>query len=264
MLQTNRFVVSGWVVFLAACLGAGCAQGVSDDPAAMDESGGAPSGMAGGAAPDDVPAPAEPEPEQEAMLPAEEDPSALPPADDTALEPSASDAADCADPVMVGPNVAKTVINDPTGGTLGWLTPEVVSGDDDLSASYAGLAASNYLFARDFGLEIPDGARIRGIVVEWQRKALGPGVKDAEVLIVRNGAIGADNHARGDDWPTAANPMWGTYGLDSGAPGGDAADLWGETWSAADLNGQGFGVALSVAAGPAFVSRVRVSVSYCP
>lgn len=267
MRQTKRFWALAWLVPAATWLAVGCAQGVASDPAATSGDVGdldtpALDGIAGeGAdAPLDVPAAAEPDPAA-AMVPADD--SALLPAEDEALAPSTGDA-NCADPVIVGPLFAKTVINDTTTGTLGWLTPEVVAGDDDLSASYAGLAASNYLFARDFGVNVPDGAHIRGIVVEWQRKALGAGIKDAQVAIVRNGAIGADNHARSEDWPSAANPMWGSYGLGDGATGGDSTDLWGEDWTAADINGQGFGVALAVASGPAFVSRVRVTVSYCP
>jgi hypothetical protein len=250
----------------ALSLGFGCAQGVSagpseseDDPGEFDVA--ATQGAAGeGAEAEDAPLP---------DMDAEEVPvpatgGTLLPGMDGALEPAADDA-EC-EPVVVGPNFAKTVINDTTSGTLGWLTPEVVAGDTDLSASYAGLAESNYLFARDFGLAIPDGARIRGIVVEWQRKALGAGIKDAEVSIVRNGAIGADNHARPEDWPTAANPMWGTYGMGGPEAGAspEPSDLWGEDWTAEDINGEGFGVALRVLAGPAFVSRVRVSVRYCP
>ena len=113
------------------------------------------------------------------------------------------------------------------------------------------------LLVDDFGLDVPDSARIRGITVEV-RRAGDASVVDDTVRLLKGGSVVGAEHGSSDAW--SDEPTWVTYG------GEDEA--WSETWTAADLNAQDFGVALSAQytgdAGNtrAYVDQVRVTISY--
>ena len=61
------------------------------------------------------------------------------------------------------------------------------------------------------------------------------GIYDHRVRIIKGGAVGSTDKASGTAWPTS--PAYTTYG--------GASDLWGETWTAEDINASTFGVAIS-------------------
>ena len=118
-------------------------------------------------------------------------------------------------------------------------------------------AYRDVLVADELSLEIPMGGRIEGIVVEVLR-AGDESIADDSVRIVRRGSIGTAERALPQTW--LDEPAWVAYGSPD--------DLWGETWSPADVNSDDFGVALSAAytstAGNtrAYVDQVRVTVHY--
>ena len=60
-------------------------------------------------------------------------------------------------------------------------------------------------------------------------------VYDHRVRIIKGGAIGSTDKASGTAWPGSL--AYTTYG--------GASDLWGETWTASDINASTFGVAIS-------------------
>ena len=87
-------------------------------------------------------------------------------------------------------------------------------------------------------------------------------MRDSEVKLVKGGVIQATNKAvTGTDWPTA--------GLGIASYGG-AADLWGGSWTTADIKASNFGVVLA-AINPntthnrdrdATVDYIRVTITY--
>lgn len=94
-------------------------------------------------------------------------------------------------------------------------------------------------------------------MVEIERKgSSSPGIADNRVRIVKGGSIGTTNKT-GGAWPTS--DAYATYGADD--------DLWGETWTPADINASNFGVAISAIGEFAFptvasVDHIRITVYY--
>jgi hypothetical protein len=118
-------------------------------------------------------------------------------------------------------------------------------------------AYTDVMIVDQFELEVPDQATVTGLTVEVLR-AGDENVADDSVKIVKAGQVGDAERAVPVAWATELG--WVSYG------GGD--DLWGESWTAAELNSDDFGVALSaVYALPAgntraYVDQVRVTVHY--
>src|SRR5262245_46069990 len=154
-----------------------------------------------------------------------------------------------------GPSAPATVDNDPSTGTNPWAVPEEAAISDDSGAliSSPDAIASYYLKATDFGFAIPNGAVIEGIQVDLERK--GASAFDRHVRIVKAGVVGATDKSLPGNWMTLVDVVV-TYGGPN--------DLWGETWTAADINSSNFGFALSVftADGIAVVDAISVTVFY--
>ncbi len=108
------------------------------------------------------------------------------------------------------------------------------------------------------GANIPSTAYIRGIQVEIVRRADNSNVNDEDVLLLKAGSTtGITDHASGTNWPTS----------DGTATYGDTDDLWGTTWTPAQINASNFGVRLRVdndSSGTrlASINRVRITVTY--
>lgn len=131
-----------------------------------------------------------------------------------------------------------TGADDNAVGTVAWTNPGNITADD---ASYAvatyaspGTAYSHYLKGTNFGFSIPTGATINGIEVTINKNS-SLSVYDEKVRIIKaDGSIGTTDKSSASIWPTS---------LTSSVYGG-SSDLWGETWTAADINDADFGVAL--------------------
>ena len=163
----------------------------------------------------------------------------------------------------VGPNSPGTLVEaDYDGG----------SGIGNGWANYANAGASSpnysqYIKATNFGFSVPTGSTIDGIVVEVERKAsqdinnTGYGT-DASVLIVQGGAeTGTDKADTTTHWPTS--DAYKTYGSSS--------DLWGTSWTVAQINASDFGVSFACIAKAAIlgtdsvdfsVDHIRITVYY--
>ncbi len=128
------------------------------------------------------------------------------------------------------------------------MTGNSVSGTLDVKGQFNSPVANN----------IPATAIIRGIQVEIVRKASGTSVDDEDVLLMKAGSTtGITDHASGTDWGTSDGTV--TYG--------SATDLWGTTWTAADINNANFGVRLRAGVRTnstrvASYNRVRITVWY--
>ena len=164
-----------------------------------------------------------------------------------------------------GPNSPGTAADDSAVGTLTWSNP---SNGTTSNNSYASIdngssfsSQSHYLKWTGFGFAIDSGATIDGIVLEVERKANGssPGwLRDTVVKLVKGGSVVGSNYgATTTDWPTTE--AFATYG--------GAADLWGTTWTAAEVNAADFGAVLQIGFGlvtglTASVDSARVTVYY--
>jgi hypothetical protein len=155
-----------------------------------------------------------------------------------------------------GPNDPGASFNDVTFGTVAWTTPGNATASDDAYAQAApGGGDTNYLHANNFNFSIPSPAVIKGIEVSIERHAALGTIKDSRLRIVKGGTVGATE--MGDlvsTWPLADTVK--TYGSNS--------NLWGETWTAADINSNTFGVVLSItdAADVGLVDHITVTVHY--
>ena len=156
-----------------------------------------------------------------------------------------------------GSGSSSTCLPAPTWSNLQGIQAE--SDDVDGAAELVVVATAYHdrLLTSDFALDIPDSAVIKGITVEV-RRAGDANVSDDSLRLVKAGAVtGAE---RGSSTPWTGELEWVSYG--------GASDLWGETWTAADVMSADFGVALSVnyedtvGNARAYVDQVRVTLHY--
>lgn len=150
------------------------------------------------------------------------------------------------------------------GSTRTWATPGAVTADDGGAASASGLNSttpsrnSQRLEATSFGFSVPTGATIDGIVVEIERhRTAADAVRDRVVRLLKAGAVTGDDKATATSWATS--PTIDSYGASS--------DLWGTTWTPAEVNASGFGLGLQAGndlAGNATaqVDFIRITVHY--
>jgi hypothetical protein len=172
----------------------------------------------------------------------------------------------------LGPQGPTVTSNDASVGTLSWSTTNNIFTSDNSRAtvSLGKNEISNYLVATGFDFSgIPDGAVILGITVEIERSEGAAhsdgGIKDSEVRIVQGGAISSvQNKADTATW-------WPDPGAESYATYGSASDLWGLSWTSAQIKASNFGVAISaldakVAKGGgaevAQIDHIRITVEY--
>jgi hypothetical protein len=150
-------------------------------------------------------------------------------------------------------------VNDPRIGSVAWSSPASVATSNDAYA-LASLSeqTSNYLKCTGFGLNLPANATITGISVTVERRrsnGLGT-AEDAAVRLVRNGVIQAVDRATSNAYT----------GADATDVHGGPTDLWGQTWSPADVNDPRFGVAfatrLTGSGGTVGVDTITVVVSF--
>ncbi len=160
-----------------------------------------------------------------------------------------------------GPLSPGTMANDTSTGTSGWSSIDNAKVSDNASASVAAPGSSvtsNYLKATNFGFAVPTGATINGITVEVEKKQQnGTGVTDEKMRIVKGGTISSTN-STAVAW--TSSDAYATYG--------SSTNLWGETWSASDINASTFGFAFSVNlpgnSVAALVDHIRITVYYTP
>src|SRR3989338_6867559 len=169
-----------------------------------------------------------------------------------------------------GPSFPTSGVNDSSIGTTAWTTPENVTVSDNTRANVSlakNSGVSQAIKATGFGFAIPADAEINGITVEWETSegglAAAGGIKDNAVRIVKAGTIGATDNSNTTFWVAPASEAFVSYGV--------VADLWGEVWTATDINSANFGAAISaknvkVSGGganeDADVDSVRITITY--
>lgn len=164
-----------------------------------------------------------------------------------------------------GAKFPSTAANDATVGTVDWASISNIEADDGVVASISGLSsggASHYAVATNFGFSIPAGATINGIQVTVKKARNSSGtVVDNSVKLVKGGVIsGNDKADTSTNWSaTLTNTTYGS-----------ASDLWGLSFTAADINASNFGVAFSgteSVAGPnpqQKIDAISITVTYTP
>ena len=154
-----------------------------------------------------------------------------------------------------GPLSPSTVVDDASFGGASWFPPGNASASDNLYASVAPSGSpTHYLKATNFGFNIPAPAQIQGIEVFVERKSSLGTIFDSRARIVKGGVIGATDRALVGTWPL----------MDATATYGGTSDLWGDTFTPADINATNFGFALSVDdnVDAAAVDHISISVHY--
>ena len=94
---------------------------------------------------------------------------------------------------------------------------------------------TDYLKITNFQFTIPAGSVITGIAINVERSDANGKSKDSEVKVIKAGSISATNKA--------LSPAWG--GTDAVQTYGANGDIWGNTWTVADINATNFGFAFS-------------------
>lgn len=159
-----------------------------------------------------------------------------------------------------GPNSPGTLANNTVWPGNAWSNPtNAASSDDSRASATVGPDDTNYLKATNFGFSIPTGATIDGIVVEVERScAVANDATERRALLVKAGTVVGSDKSIGTGIP--ATDTYKTYG--------GAADLWGTTWTAAEVNNSGFGFVFAAQQGvngpgkTALVDHIRITVYY--
>lgn len=131
----------------------------------------------------------------------------------------------------------------------------------DSSPGITSPSGSDYLKCTGYGFAVPSNATIAGIAVDiLKREVTSTGeFRDLELKLLKGGAIQAANRADTSN-PWVTNTFtWHTYG--------GASDLWGTTWTPADVNASNFGCVFSVVnshltSRDAQVDTIRMTVYY--
>jgi hypothetical protein len=145
-------------------------------------------------------------------------------------------------------------------GTIAWTTPGNIVGDEN---SYATISLnnniSNFLQATGYGFSIPSEATINGITVivgRFQNSTSGTSITDNVVRLIKGGTISGNNLATATEWPTS----------ETAASYGGIGNLWGTSWSPANINAANFGVALAADCGnvsrTGSVDYITISVTF--
>ena len=147
--------------------------------------------------------------------------------------------------VPAGPSISANIANNTSTGSVGWggllngLTPDNAYISCGTLLGILGSAQTNYLYTDSYGFTVPSTATVCGIQVDIERSAagllIGSSVRDKNVFIVKAGVMTGSNYASGAAWP----------GSDATATYGNNSDLWGTTWTPAEVNAGNFGVAIS-------------------
>ena len=110
-------------------------------------------------------------------------------------------------------------------------------------SNYAGY--TNYLTVTDFNAFIPSSATINGITVSVERKNTFSGISDS--LSINTDAVFLMYDVAGTATTIGTKKTSATTWTSSDVTEtfGGAADLWGRSWTATEINNANFGVALS-------------------
>jgi len=122
------------------------------------------------------------------------------------------------------------------GGQNWTNTNNAVSPGNGRASSQTAGNATDYLQCTNFGFALPANAIINGITLDISRRSnrtSNGGSNDFAVRLVKAGAIGTADRSTTTIYTT----------IDVTEAHGGATDLWGDTWTPADINNANFGMA---------------------
>jgi len=139
-------------------------------------------------------------------------------------------------------------------GTRPWATTgNAISSNNSYATVSVDGQTSNWLRCLNYGFTIPAGATIVGIELRVERRSSSTangGSDDAGVRLVKGGAIQPTDYQTNTDYTTT----------DTVATYGSPSDLWGNTWTPAEINAANFGAVFAATkpsgAGAAHTIRV--------
>jgi hypothetical protein len=149
-----------------------------------------------------------------------------------------------------------SIIQSPSTATSPhWLNPTNVFASNNSYATWNGTTFGT-LTVENFGLNIPSDQQITGIEVLVEKSATNTGVEDRGVRLRKNGTVVGNSLNDGTfDWPVTDTVF--TYG--------SPTNLWGESWTPADVNAANFGLdftAVSYIGGNARIDHIQIRVHY--
>lgn len=129
--------------------------------------------------------------------------------------------------------------------TPNWNNPNNVFVSDNVYADQVinTQTSTGFLRATGYGFSIPASATITGIQIVIRRGSgqiaghTGFCIDNGVFLVKANAQVGTDHSATGVFWPSTG----GVNFRPSNQNYGGSSDLWGTTWTPADINGSGFG-----------------------
>lgn len=127
------------------------------------------------------------------------------------------------------------VSNDANFGLVAWTNPGNITAHDNSAASASGGATTEFLQSSAHGFAVPAGSKILGIEVRVLAKNTSGGSTSifTAVHMVKGGTIGTATN--GTDGSIELTDTYTVHTF------GGPTDLWGETWSADDINSTNFG-----------------------
>ena len=138
-----------------------------------------------------------------------------------------------------GPRSPGTCV-DIGGGDVAWESPGSFVSKARLDEN-RNRPDSNILRCTNFGFSLPAGATIDGIIVTIDGHARRDNsVVDLRVRLVKAGVAGATDRSSSAFWPRRQGLL----------ERGGATDLWGDSWTDADINAANFGMEIAVRAVP--------------
>lgn len=160
-------------------------------------------------------------------------------------------------------NSGSTFANEDHGSNVDWADiANVASADGQMAeASLAVGEISKYLNVSNFGFNIPLNATIKGILLEIEKHEISTVIVDEEIKLRKAGVRVGDNKADTvTEWPSMP---------DQYISHGGSSDLWGTTWTAAQINDSGFGVSVAVEndggdPGAGHIDHIKITVYYNP
>ncbi|MES2748778.1 MAG: hypothetical protein V4606_00050 [Patescibacteria group bacterium] len=137
-------------------------------------------------------------------------------------------------------------------GTIAWTNPGNGTSSDDVRATLttSSTTASRYLLFSNYGFTIPTDATITGIdaYIEGVRTGGSAGeVRDSFIRLFKAGtAIGNNLASTTRNWDT----------VEVVTKYGSSTNLWGTTWTPAEINAHNFGVGISIAGSAVGSNRI--------
>jgi len=165
----------------------------------------------------------------------------------------------------VSPKNPNSASNNSSVGSFSWSNPaNVFTSNNSYASAYFSISSqiSYYLTAYNFSFGIPSNSVINGIVVDVERKSdKASGIRDYSVKLFKDVVTGGVGENKAD----TTNPWLTT---DATKTYGTPTDLWGTTWTPANINSLNFGVGISARSYTgevyAYIDHIQITVYYSP